>query len=316
MEYKIFIYGAGKEYAHFSSYVNSYTGIFDIQGIITTEKQIFKYLDGRQCFTIDEIEEKEFDFIIIAVQAWREVAAILWSKGIPENKIIRSTVFYNPNFDFAKYLWVKESQPTIFSNMCLAGVIYKELGLRSLSPTINMTCVGDGYIEFLKNWEYYCSKEIRPYTKQEYDDSFVPFHNFIPRGIIGDKVTWFFNHFQSEEEGITKWGDGLKRINKNNIVAIAGLESDEDAYAFEQLPIEKKIGFYYKDLNLEHVLYLKEWDNAHVRYENAGNFLTFVVRYCSNSYQYSSFIDWINFLYNQKNYVRFFEQKEKEKEHC
>lgn len=306
MKYKLFIYGAGREYARFSSYLSSYSSLFDIEGIITTEKQVFKYIDGRKCFTIDEIAGGDFDFIIIAVQEWKEIASILWSKGIAEEKIIRSSVFYNPNFDFAKYLWVKESKPTIFSNMCLGGIVYKELGLKSLSPTINMICMDSCYIEFLKDWKYYCSKEMRTYTEEEYDSSFVHFHNFIPRGIIDNKVTWIFNHYKSGKEGVDAWKKRVMRINRDNIIAIAALEHDKDAYAFEQLSIEKKLGFYYKDLHLEHVLYLKKWNNAYTRYENAGNFMAFVVRYCSNSYQYSSCIDWIKFLYDGNDYVRFF----------
>lgn len=311
MKYKAFIYGAGREYARFSSYLNSYRNVFDIRGIITTKKQMFRYIDGWKCFTIDEIKGEEFDFIIIAAgQAWKEIAHILWSKGISEQRIIRSSVFFNPSFCFDKYLCVKESKPTIFSNMCLGGVIYKELGIKSLSPTINMTCMSDNYIEFLKNWEYYCSKEIRSYTKEEYDNSFVDFHPFIPRGMIENRVTWFFSHYESEEDGIAAWKKGIGRMNRKNIVALAALEKDRDAYAFERLPIEKKLGFYYKDLGLEHVLCLKEWDNQYVRYEHGGNFMSFVVRYCSNSYQYSSYIDWIKYLYDQKDYVRFGGDKE------
>ena len=310
MRYKTYIYGAGKEYARLSSYLNSYSGILDIRGIITTEKQSFKYIDGRECFTIDEIAGEEFDFIIIAVgQKWKEIANILWSKGISEKKIIRGSVFYNPNFDFGKYLWVKDSEPTIFSNMCLGGVIYKELGMKSLSPTINMACISRDYIEFLRNWEHYCSTEIRAYTKEEYENSFVAFHNFIPRGMMDNKVTWFFSHYQSAEDGIAAWEKRVKRMNRNNIVVLAALERDEDAYAFDQLPIKKKLGFYYKDMHLEHVLYLKKWNDARVRQEAGGNFQSFVVRYCSNSYQYSSFIDWIKFLYDQSDYVRFLENE-------
>lgn len=308
MKYKVFIYGAGGEYVRFSSYLNGYSSVIDVRGIITTEKQTYRYIDGRKCFTIDEIEGENFDYIIIAIQKWKEIANILLSKGIPEKKIIRSSVFYNPNFNFDMYLWIKESKPTIFSNMCLSGVIYKELGLKSLSPTINMSCMDNSYIQFLRNWEYYCTKKIRCYTKDEYDQSFETFYKFIPRGIIENKITWYFNHYKSDKDGIAAWEKGVKRINKNNIVALAALEHDEDAYAFEQLPIEKRLGFYYKDLHLEHVLYLKEWGNAHTRCENGGNFKGFVVRYCSNSYQYSSYIDWIKFLFDQKKYVRFLEK--------
>lgn len=309
MKYRIFIYGAGREYARLSSYLNSYGSIFDIQGIVTTKRQAFRYIDGRKCFILDEIVEKDFDFIIIAVgEKWKEIADLLWSRGISDKKIIRGTVFYNPEFDFDKYLWVKDSEPTIFSNTCLGGIIYKELGLKSLSPTIAMGCMKNDYIEFLKNWEYYCSQKIRAYTKEEYDASYFTLHNCVPRGMIDDKVTWIFGHYQSEEEGIAAWEKGIKRINKDNIVAIAALESDEDAYAFEQLPIKKKLGFYYKDLHLNHVVYLKKWEDAKIRCEMGGNFWGFVVRYCSNSYQYSSYIDWIKFLYNQTNYVRFVEE--------
>lgn len=65
------------------------------------------------------MNKNEMDYIIIAVQKWREIADILIQYEIDEEKIIRSTVFYYPNFNLDDYLRLKKSNVTILSNFCL-----------------------------------------------------------------------------------------------------------------------------------------------------------------------------------------------------
>ena len=305
MKYKIYIYGGGNRYNALSAYLSAYDSLIDIEGIVTTKKQPYAYIDGIKCITVDEINAEAVDYIIIAANAWYEIMNILRNKGVSEKKIIRAEVFQLPNFHFESYLKVKNESFSILSNNCLAGVIYKELGLKSLTPTINMNCFGMDYIEFLSNYEYYCSQEIRAYTTKEYIENPNLYHNFVPRGIINDKITFYFTHYKNEDEGIAVWKKGTEQMNCQNVVALAALQSDEEAYAFDKLPIKRKLGFYYKNLGLDNVVYVDEWNDLNKRYHHAGDWSAFVVHYFSNSFEYISHINWIKFLCGQKDYLRF-----------
>jgi len=303
-KYKIYIYGAGKEYNRLSSYLSAYDYLFEIMGIMTTHKQPFHSVDGRRCVTVHEIND-EVDYIIIAAEDWKSIAEVLWSRGVPEEKIIRSSVFYLPNFNFADYLKIREEKISILSNNCLAGIIYKELGLKVLSPTINMSCIGRDYITFLEHYKYYCSKEMRAYTEEDYERCRKGFHDFIPKGMIDNKITWIFNHYLDAETGIEAWKKGLERLNYQNIVALAALQSDEEAYDFEALPIKRKLGFYYKELHLEHVIHVKEFNDLQERYHFEGNWLAYVVQYGSSLNQCIPHVDWIKFLSGKEDFLRF-----------
>ena len=52
---------------------------------------------------------------------------------------------------------IKNKNFTIISNNCTAGFIYHDLGLKFLTPTINLFIRTDEYITFANNLEYYLS---------------------------------------------------------------------------------------------------------------------------------------------------------------
>lgn len=243
--------------------------------------------------------------MIIAVKNWKEIAEILYRHDIKENQIIRSSVFDNPWFDLDEYLKLKESNPSILSNFCLGGHIYEELGLRMLSPTINMFCLGGDYLEFIQHYKSYLTLKMKEYRDNQYIKGTLGTEAFIPKGILGEKVVWYFNHNANAKEAIAKWDERAKRVNFDNIVVLMTIQTDEDALRFAELDVEKKLGIYYRDLGVDDIIYCQDWNDESTRFLYHNSWPTFANVYMMNFKGSASPINWIKFLNGDKNYRRF-----------
>lgn len=304
---KCYIYGAGMEYNKLISYMNAYNDKIEILGIVTTKRQKYDVLDGIACIRPNEMKVNTMDYIIIAVEKWKEVYLYLKQLGIGDEKILRSSIFYLPNFNLGEYLKLKKSNISILANSCLGGRIYKELGLKMLSPTINNICLKEGeYIDFLSDYNYYLGKDMVEYNDRNYKyiSGSCNTERFMPKGIIDDKIMWYFPHVITAKEAVEKWNERRKRINYNNIVAIMIIQTDEEAEKFEQLSIKNKLGIYYKDLNLNSVVYCPEWEDKEQRALYRFNWYSYVHRYITNI-EMPSRIDWIKFLNGEKDFLRY-----------
>ena len=132
---------------------------------------------------------------------------------------------------------LKNKNFTIFSSNCVGGVIYHSLGLRFLSPTINLWIEPKDFIKILSYPEKYLKSNL---IKEYSTDKFT-----YPVGIIKD-VKIYGQHYSSFEELKTKWNERVQRINWNNVI-IFMVQRDgcsyEDLKAFDKLPYKKKVVF-------------------------------------------------------------------------
>lgn len=299
-----YIYGAGNLYNRLINHFQKCKDSLDILGIVTTSRILYKEIDGYDCFTIDEIALGGVDFFIIAVEKWREIFDILVNKGVEEERIIRGSVFELPYFDFKEYLKLKRSNVSILSNYCLGGMIYKMLGLKVASPTINMYCAGKGYLKFLEKYEYYLNCEMKELWQENYIDGTLSPESFFLKGILGNKIVWNFNHSICAKETIAQWNKHKERFNFENVAVIMIIQSDEDAFRFEKLKIEKKLGVYYKELGLEHIVYVPEWkNNPEIILKYGGRWPEFANEYIVGNLGVSP-VNWIRFLLGFKSYYR------------
>ncbi len=83
---------------------------------------------------------------------------------------------------------------SIICQNCIGGVIYHNLGLPFLSPTINLWMEEKDFYRFAANLKHYLSQELR----------FVSGIDETPTAWCDD-VLVHFNHYHSEEEAATKW---------------------------------------------------------------------------------------------------------------
>ena len=147
--------------------------------------------------------------------------------------------------------------PTIISHNCIGGVLSHELGLKFLSPTVNLFMVNKDFIKFCENLEYYLSLDITPYDgdiKRDY-----------PLGRCGDLVLYFV-HYNSFEEAKYKWNERKKRVDMNNIYIIA---TDRDGFneelleRFKNLPYQNKKLFSHLPIeNSKDIVYIKGFEES------------------------------------------------------
>lgn len=299
---KIYVYGAGLEYNKLSSYLLMQRDRIEVLGIVTTQRQLFDSIDGYRCLLPCDIDVENMDYVVIASKAWKEIMKTLLFYGIDEEKVIFSGVFYNPCFDMDEYLRLKQNKVTILSNYCMGGMIYKELGLKTLSPTVNMICEGKMYLEFINNLQHYLQKDMVVFAEK---DSGVAKRDFVPKGIIDNKIVWDFVHNAEAEDAVEKWNERRKRVNFDNIAVLMTIQTDEEAYLFDALPIEKKLGIYYKDLGLKNVIYLKEWNDSDLRMHYMYRWHVCANDCMVNSKSRVSRVNWIKFLNGERDYIRY-----------
>ncbi len=131
---------------------------------------------------------------------------------------------------------LKNHNPSIIASNCNGGIIYADLGLPFLSPTINLAFDMNDYVKFLGNLEWYLQQPIVEYHDSRYT---------YPTGLIGD-IELLFVHYESFDEAVKKWEERKQRINWNNLFIIA-IDGDGCTYEtiekFENLPYKNKVIF-------------------------------------------------------------------------
>lgn len=122
---------------------------------------------------------------------------------------------------------------SIIASNCVGTIIYHDLDLPFLSPTINLTIEMDDFIRFAENLKWYMEQEIVE----------VKGEKGCPAGMLGD-VKINFVHYDTFEEGVRKWEERKERINWDNLLLI-GSERDGCSYEtlerFDRLPYENKV---------------------------------------------------------------------------
>ncbi len=126
---------------------------------------------------------------------------------------------------------------SIISMNCTGGILYHDLGLPFLSPTINLYMRAEDFIKFCENMEHYFM--IDKFV--EITDPDIVQGRKYPIARLGD-ILLFLVHYKSVSEAETKWNKRKKRINWNKIVI---LNNDREGMTpelmdrFERLPYKK-----------------------------------------------------------------------------
>lgn len=127
---------------------------------------------------------------------------------------------------------LKNKDVTILAHNCLGGVWYHDLGLKFLSPTINLYIMPSHFIKFITNLEFYLKQRL--VFKEEFPMKY-------PVGMLDD-ITIFFIHYHTAEEAAYCWDKRKERINWNNICLLMSDRfgcSEEILKEYENLPYPK-----------------------------------------------------------------------------
>ncbi len=124
-----------------------------------------------------------------------------------------------------------KNNPSIITNHCIGGIISHDLGLKFLSPTVNLKILPDDFIKFIQNLDKYLNAE------------FVKIESDLPYPVAKlDDITVYFVHYKTFEEAVEKWNERKQRIDFNNIRVIMTARdgaSYETLKSFNDLPYKK-----------------------------------------------------------------------------
>lgn len=83
-------------------------------------------------------------------------------------------------------------------------------------------------------------------------------------------------HYATGEEAKECWDRRVKRFNFNNYFIKMTCQTDNETQEFSKLKLKNKIVFYYKDVGLDSILYMKEWNDVNLRKQYSFQFSTYV----------------------------------------
>lgn len=152
---------------------------------------------------------------------------------------------------------LKNKNFSLISSNCNGSFILHDLGLKFLSPTINLWMEPKDYIKFLQNLNYYINLEL---SFSDTDEEKIGY----PVGILGD-IKIYFQHYETRKEAKNKWLDICKRINYENLY-IMFTDRDgctyDDIKEFDNLPYRNKVIFVNKQYpEIKSSFYIKGFEN-------------------------------------------------------
>ena len=180
------------------------------------------------------------------------------------------------------------------SNTCIGGIISHDMGLKFLSPTINLYIRPQEFVKLISDLDYYLSLEMVEIQHP------APY----PVAMLGD-ITLYLKHYETFEDAKKKWEERCERINKNKIYLMM---TDRDfsppdkkreacdktvLEAFDKLPYKKVCFTGYKYENLHSCKEVSKNKDG-----DCVNIITDIVSYSGKRlYQYADhfdYIDWLN----------------------
>lgn len=111
---------------------------------------------------------------------------------------------------------------TFISQNCIGGVLYHDLGLQFLSPTINTFIPEPGFVKLVLNLRHYMEQELVIRWGEEY-----------PIGMLDD-VEVHFMHYETCKEAKESWEKRKARINWDKIFVIGTDRDGFDEAVYEQ----------------------------------------------------------------------------------
>ena len=130
------------------------------------------------------------------------------------------------------------NHPTIISRNCVGGILYHDLGLEFLSPTINMTMPAEDFILLCQHLPAFLAVKMEEVA--EHDRPYPVGRLVTEHGA----VTLFLVHYDTFETAAEAWEQRKRRVDLNNIRIIfhTGPSASPDLVEqFEQLPYAHKV---------------------------------------------------------------------------
>ena len=292
---KVLIWGMGSIYNKMRNILSYYEMKKEMLIVGITAKEIphFKYVDGIEILSYENIKSVNFDYIIVMSDVYfKEIFDEIVKIGISTNQILKYNFLEIPYLNVSEYLDIKKRKITIFSNNCWAGMLYKTLGLECLSPTKNLFIREDDYLRFLENPKFYLKSEVI-FKRWEIDSNIQKKYPVL----MCKDIEIHCNHKDEIGDAIVEWKRRCVKVNYDCMYAEMYTENVETANKFKQIKGYKgKICFVPWKTEEQDLIYLKKLPGQKHFWETVNN----SIAVCSNGYQ----VDVIS-IFNENKVYRF-----------
>jgi uncharacterized protein (DUF1919 family) len=120
----------------------------------------------------------------------------------------------------SKFYFKCEPFPTIISNDCFGGEIYRALNVKYNTPFIGLMLMAPCYISLLKDLKYYLSQDLEFTTVSKYPsiNNLLDKRGYFPIARINGDIEIQFLHYESEKDAVEKWEERKKRMDFDNLL--------------------------------------------------------------------------------------------------
>ena len=181
---------------------------------------------------------------------------------------------------------------------CIGGILFHDLGLQFMSPTVNLMMTQTDFVKFVLHMDFYLAQKLEFYKHEEYKCTCAHLGN----------ISIHFTHYASRYEAESKWKERAARIQPDNIFVFLE-ERDEltkeeilklselkvkglavfTANAYDDIPYTVSIKKYQNDGEIGNILTRSFWNDAR-EYEYYFDFVKWFNEANGGNYDVSSFV--------------------------
>lgn len=128
----------------------------------------------------------------------------------------------NNTNEFFYKLKNKNKDFTLIARDCIGGIVYNQLGLRFLSPTINLFFIPEDFNDFCLHLKEYINGDLKEFKDENTN---YPVGIIYPskNASVNKPIRVDFMHYESFEKAKAKWDERKSRINWNNLFVVSSL---------------------------------------------------------------------------------------------
>ena len=143
-------------------------------------------------------------------------------------KILKNLMLYFRHKRYRKEE-LKQTDVTILCNCCIGGTMYNDLGLKFLSPTVNLFFGHHSFIDFVNHLDDYRDGElIKIEDKYDVNERGVQAPVCVLRKQGLPDVEIHFLHYDTYEEAREKWYSRYERINPEKIFLVIEAKDEHE----------------------------------------------------------------------------------------
>ena len=219
---------------------NDYRFLNGAINILDRQHKGIEVVDTVKGIDFSKVDEGDYEILVIGAKqiGMNRITQAACQLRLPEEKLLGDWIVTIPGFTLNKYRQLQRSRLSIFSRNCFGGLISNTLGLRFLSPFVNMFFREQEYIRFLHELRIYMEEDLQ--LKETAWEKNLKFD--YPIFKLGN-VDIHMNHYRDFDEAVKIWERRKARINWYNLFVTAYTDNEEFLREFDSLPYGKKVCF-------------------------------------------------------------------------